>query len=261
MSAMPKALPGGLELRWGEPGDAEELAEFNIRIHSDTPGPPEQWLGEWTRLLCSGRHPTTRASDFTVIREDEGRGRIVSSLCLISQTWAYDGVEFGCGRPELVGTDPDHRKKGLVDLQMEVIHALSAERGELVQAITGIPWLYRKYGYDMGLDLGGGRRFYWQKPGNAKSVTEERFRLRDAAVEDIDILADLYEIAEPKCMVTAVRDEILWQKLIETGGRENPVGPHFSVITNIPGEPVGYLAYLYQGTAVAVREIAVLPGR
>ena len=33
-------------------------------------------------------------------------------------------------------------------------------RGELVQGITGIPYYYRQFGYEMALDLGGGRMCY-----------------------------------------------------------------------------------------------------
>ena len=77
---------------------------------------------------------------------------------LISQTWTYDGIPFGVGRPELVGTQPEYRKRGLVRAQFEVIHAFSAERGEMVQAITGIPFYYRQFGYEMAMGLGGAAR-------------------------------------------------------------------------------------------------------
>ena len=64
---------------------------------------------------------------------------------------------FGCGRIEQVGTDPLYRRRGLIRKQMDVIHALSDSKGELVQAITGIPWYYRQFGYEFALDLYCGR--------------------------------------------------------------------------------------------------------
>ena len=84
-------------------------------------------------------------------------GQIVSALCLIPQTWTYDRIVFGVGRPELVATDPRYRRRGLVRAQMDVVHEWSRERGHLVQAITGIPWYYRQFGYEMALALAGGR--------------------------------------------------------------------------------------------------------
>ena len=38
-------------------------------------------------------------------------------------------------------------------IQFEEVHKWSAERGETVQAITGIPFYYRQFGYEMALDL------------------------------------------------------------------------------------------------------------
>ena len=73
-------------------------------------------------------------------------------MVLISQTWTYDGIAFGVGRPELVGTAPAYRRRGLVRTQFEVLHQRSAERHERLQAITGIPWYYRQFGYEMALN-------------------------------------------------------------------------------------------------------------
>ena len=41
--------------------------------------------------------------------------------------------------------------------QFDVIHAVSAQRGELMQGITGIPWYYRQFGYEMALDFEANR--------------------------------------------------------------------------------------------------------
>ena len=140
---LPRHCGDGLLCRWGRADDLEELAAFNMRIHSDDPQQPETFLQDWTQDLMSGTHPTTGPSDFTVVVDEKAHGRIVSSMNLISQTWAVDDISFGVGRPELVGTDPAYRRRGLVRLQFAAIHAKSAARGELMQIITGIPWYYR----------------------------------------------------------------------------------------------------------------------
>ena len=64
------------------------------------------------------------------------------------------------GAPSWSGTKPEYRNRGLVRAQFEAIHAWSAERGELVQGITGIPYYYRMFGYEMVMPLGGGRAGY-----------------------------------------------------------------------------------------------------
>ena len=120
----------------------------------------QQRVAAWTHDLLTRPHPTLRPDDFTIV-EETATGRIVSSLNLIPQTWSYEGIEFGVGRPELVGTLPEFRNRGLVRLQFEEIHKWSAERGDMVQAITGIPYYYRLFGYEMALDLAG-RRFGYE---------------------------------------------------------------------------------------------------
>ena len=63
---LPKNLGNGLLLRWATPADTEELAEFNVRIHSDNPEKPETWLARWTEDLLRGPHLTTSASDVSI---------------------------------------------------------------------------------------------------------------------------------------------------------------------------------------------------
>ena len=102
-------LGEGLILRRTTPADAEALATFNARLHSDDgPDKPDERVAAWTRDLITRPHPTFSPGDFTIV-EESATGKIVSSLNLISQTWAYAGIEFGVGRPELVGTLPEYR--------------------------------------------------------------------------------------------------------------------------------------------------------
>ena len=172
---LPKPVGDGLLLRWGTPEDAEQIADFNVRIHSDNPEEPDTVLGKWTKLLMRGDHPTTKADDFTVVVDPNDGDKIVSTCCLISQTWLYEDVPLGVGRPELVGTDEAYRRRGLVREQFAALHAKSAARSELAQAITGIPYYYRQFGYEMTVVLGGGRaaRFNVQDPPKKEEAEPE----------------------------------------------------------------------------------------
>jgi GNAT superfamily N-acetyltransferase len=152
---MLKDLGGGLILRRASREDAEAVAAFNARVHHSSGGAfeqrePHRGIAAFTRDLMSGEHPTCDASDFTVI-EDTKTGSVVSSACLIGQRFSYEGVEFDAGLPELVGTHPDYRRRGLIREQFEVLHRWSGERGHLMQAIGGIPYYYRRFGYEMAL--------------------------------------------------------------------------------------------------------------
>ncbi len=144
--------------------DSEQLSAFNARVHMEEGmKQPDQRISQWTNDLIRRPHPTTSAADFTIV-EDINSKQIVSTLVLISQTWSYAGIDFKVGCPELVGTDPAYRERGLVRAQFETIHEWSADRGELMQGITGIPYYYRQFGYEMGLELGGEKRVYTTNP-------------------------------------------------------------------------------------------------
>jgi hypothetical protein len=172
-------LDDGLVLRRSRAEDAEALAEFNARIHSDSgPDTPDERVGAWARDLLARPHPNCRPDEFTIVEEQDS-GRIVSSMNLISQTWSYGGIRFGVGRPELVGTLPEYRNRGLVRRQFELIHQWNAERGDLLQAITGTPYYYRTFGYEMALNLHGGRIGYPTSiprlaPGQAEAIAFAR---------------------------------------------------------------------------------------
>lgn len=257
---LPRDLGDGLTLRWARPEDAEELARFNSVMHAEEPDRPDEVIYDWTLDLMSGRHPTTRAEDFTVVVDERQGGRIVSSICLISQTWAYAGIPFPMDRPELVASDPAYRRRGLVRTQFEVIHARSAERGELVQGITGIPYYYRQFGYAMALDLDPGRRLQWLNlPKLAKDQTEA-YQLRRATADDLPLLARLYEYHRAADLVSRVRTEAEWRYEL-SGPAPKTLTYEFWLVEDQPGQPVGYVEGRPSLTTAEflVRELAVFP--
>ena len=67
-------------------------------VHADDTIPGEA-LAEWTLELFEIPPPGFRAEDDVIVVEDTGSGRIVSSLCLIPQTWSYAGVPTSVGQP------------------------------------------------------------------------------------------------------------------------------------------------------------------
>lgn len=257
---LPRELGDGLLLRWGRPEDAEALAQFNLAMHSANPDEPDMWLYYWVLDLMSGIHPTTGAGDFTLIVDTANKDRIVSSLNLISQTWTFDGIPFGVGRPELVATLPEYRRRGLVRIQMEIVHALSAARGELVTAITGIPWYYRQFGYEMALNLHGSRQLFWTRPRNSEKVDEEPYRLRPAVEADIPLLHDLYRAHLGDSPITRVRDDATWRYEILDAHPESLASVKPRLIETADGRVVGYFRSDIWGTAFVIQEFGVLPG-
>ncbi len=238
-----KDLGAGLILRRATPDDAEALVEINSRMHSDDgPDKPDERVGAWVRDLLTRPHPTFRPDDFTVV-EDTTTGQIVSTLNLISQTWSYEGIPFGVGRPELVCTLPEYRNRGLIRAQFEVVHQWSAERGQLVQAITGIPFYYRQFGYEMAMDLGGRRLGYEAHVPELKDGEGEPYLIRPATEDDLLFLDRLYRQANQRYPLAVVRDPAIWKYELNGQSRENANHNELRVITQSDGEPVGYLIH------------------
>lgn len=223
-------------LRRATVADTEALAAFNAEVHQD------EGAAALTRDLMSGVHPTADAGDFTVV-EDTHTGAIVSSLGLISQTWSYGGIEFGVGRPELVGTHPDYRRRGLMQAQFEVIHEWSSERGQKLQAIAGIPHFYRQFGYEMGLAMGDGRVGYIPHVPEPKEGELESYRVRPATEADLPFIAQMYEQAATRSLVACVHDEALWHYELLGRSEQSANRSELCVIETAEGEPLGFLVH------------------
>ncbi len=238
---LPHDLGGGLVLRRSSAADAEALAEFNKMIHRDSGViEPDEPVAAWTRDLFRPNHPTFHEDDCTIV-EEVATGRIVSSLNLISQTWSYAGIPFGVGRPELVGTAPEHRKRGLIRAQFDVIHAWSAARGELVQAITGIPFYYRQFGYEMAMAWRGGRRGNAAEIARLKEGEVEPYHLRSVGEADLPFILALDAAAAGRSLVYCPRDAALWRYELWGKDARNVNRLDWWIIESAAGDPVGLL--------------------
>ncbi|MDX1613519.1 MAG: GNAT family N-acetyltransferase [Candidatus Promineifilaceae bacterium] len=255
---LPRKLDDGLVMRWATSADTEALADFNLRMHGQSDASqPEKWLKQWTRDLMSGRHPTTGPADVVIVEDESDAGQIVSTTTLINQTWRYGEISFGCGRPELVGTAEEYRRRGLVREQFKVIHALSAAKGQLVQAITGIPWYYRQFGYEMALALGGSRRIELSRIKSLSKDKQERFQLRRATVDDLAAVAELYQRHCQDSLVSCQRGEAVWRYELSAPDERHVNQPDRHLVETKDGEVVGYVAYSFQPKPGWISELAV----
>jgi hypothetical protein len=102
-------LGDGLVMRKATPGDRERVADFhaNTLVGLDEVAPLERLRG-FVLDLMSEEHPFSRPGDFILV-EDTTTAKIVSSMCLISQTWTYEGIAFRFGQPDIISTDPAYQ--------------------------------------------------------------------------------------------------------------------------------------------------------
>lgn len=252
-------LGDGLVLRSARPDDRDQLVEMNGRLHADDV-PVDESIREWTHDLFDLDHPSFRLEEMTVV-EDTASRRIVSTVCTIPQTWTYEGVPLRVGRPELVATEADHRRRGLVRDQFELLHRRGDQRGELIQFITGIPWYYRQFGYEFAIDLVPTPRL---APRTKPAPVDDRWSLRPATEADVDLLVRIGEHSGSGIQLRAVRDAAMWR--VELARRPGN-GVRVDVIEEQrpdgTRDPVGYVVVqnrLWDGH-LAVRAFELLPGR
>lgn len=259
---LPIDLGDGLILRRSSARDAEALADFNARVHSDEgPDKPNERAWAWSHDLMTKPHPTFKTGDFTIVEQASTR-QIVSTMNLIPQTWSYAGIPFKVGRPELVGTLPEFRNRGLVRRQFEVIYQWSAQEGHLVQAITGIPYYYRLFGYEMAMNLHGGRAGFPTHIPRLKEGESEAFSFRPAVEADIPFLSALYQAGCQRSLVACLRDAATWVDEVSGKSEKNIMRQEIRIVETSSGERAGFITHppFTWGDAMAVTGFEIAPG-
>jgi hypothetical protein len=240
---LPIDLGDGLILRRSRVQDAEALADFNARVQSDEgPDKPDERVGVWAHDLLSKPHPTFKPGDFTIV-EEVSSGKIVSTMNLIPQTWTYAGIPFKVGRPELVGTLIEYRNRGLVQRQFDLIHQWSAQNGDKLQAITGIPYYYRIFGYEMALNLSGGRVGFPTHIPRLNEGDQEPFKFRPATDTDISFLSELYIKGCQRSLVACLRNDVMWKDELFGKSEKNVQRLEHRIIETATGDRVGFISH------------------
>ncbi|MGH7391199.1 MAG: GNAT family N-acetyltransferase [Candidatus Rokuibacteriota bacterium] len=259
---MPLDLPGGLRLRRLGAADAEALAAFNADVlRRQDELEPDERTAAWTRDLMSGRHPTFRPSEGTVV-EDVRTGAIVSSALLLRQRWAYESVPITVGQPELIGTHRGYRGRGLVRRQLDVLHRWSAERGDDATVISGIPGFYRQFGYELALELGAGRLYFPATMPGLDPAAAAAFRLRPAAEADLTFIAETARHGHGRYLVTLSATATDWRWWLSGQSAAHPHRSVFVVIETLDGRRLGFLGHRSRlwGSGLPVVTYELAPG-
>lgn len=138
-------------IRAGRASDASDLAGLQalVQMQAVTGGEPHPGVAAWVRDLLDG-HPSAGPDDF-LVAEDTVTGRAAASLVGLRQDWSLAGLRLPVVQIELVGTALEHRGNGLTERLLSALHQRHATDGEPLQMIEGIPYFYRRFGYDYAL--------------------------------------------------------------------------------------------------------------
>lgn len=253
----------------------ERIVELNTAVHG-------QGVGEICRLL-DGSYPGMGREDWYAV-SDPDSGRALSTLCRIPTVWAYRGcgreVDLPAAELSIVATAEDSRGLGLSSLLVRHYEKESVARGFTLSTIEGIPYYYRKFGYEFAaplcvqlrLDPGlkprpGNEHDSW-RPGAALSPSAAlspasfpEVCFRSAGPADAAILSRLYDASMAGFSMCGKRDQDAWAYLLGPGSKSAELGQR-RLIASIDGKDAGYIGLGADGfgPGYAIIEAAIEPG-
>ena len=145
---------------------------------------------------------------------EEGSGRIVSSLCLIPEHLRIGEVSFTAGQIEYVATAREHERRGLVRSLMDVAHRWSRADGHLAEVIAGIPFFYRRFGYEYAVPF---PRVWLLDPPDAMP---SGLSVRPAVVGDAEAISGLQREALEGVPLACVGGDLGWWRRRLSSGVE-----------------------------------------
>lgn len=209
-------LGHGLIIRWSTAADIEKLGLLLSTVHRDSADEPLNIVSQdLPRTLMSGNFPFMDTGDFAVVEDTSRPERpIVACTCLWRHPWRYADLPLTVGRPEYVATDPAYRNRGLVRRLFDLVHARSAAEGHLLQAITGITYFYRQFGYEYVLDLEGSRTVYFAQIPAKTGDEPEPYQLRPATLADMPMLQEFYNQQRDHSLIWHEPSAAYWRWII-----------------------------------------------
>lgn len=232
-----KDLGDGMVLRSvADRNDVDRVAAFQETVHGEG-------VADMTRHLILD-HPYTRLEHWLYV-EDQSNEKVVSAICLIPWRLQYQGIELTAGEMGIVATDPDYRRRGLVRVQVARHQQLLCEGGFDLSHIQGIPYFYRQFGYDYAIPLEGG----WRVDLHTVPASQEgvpTYALRQASLDDLSTLVELYDRAAQDLEIHVQRDEAEWCYLLGPSMQTEMIADTY-LVTDIVNRVVAYLRVPHDG--------------
>ncbi|GER86845.1 hypothetical protein KDW_10070 [Dictyobacter vulcani] len=245
-SSYRRELGNGLVLRWSTEADIGRIAALHSIVHRNhADDPPNPNAIKVINRMMNNDYPLMGPNDFAIIEDTSRDGNpVVACTCMWKQTWTYEGIPFSIGRPEMVATDPAYRNRGLIRSLFEMFHARSEAEGDLVQAITGIAYFYRQFGYEYALELIDQRTTPVALIPKIPEGVAESFTLRPATRDDIPELEALYKRRADSGIVTERVSYKQWLYEVETWKDHPELGHalHVQIIIDATAQMIGFLA-------------------
>ncbi|MHA1107342.1 MAG: GNAT family N-acetyltransferase [Promethearchaeota archaeon] len=124
--------------------EIEKIVKLNLNVHGD-------FLKDIVPRIFQD-HPRKKDTLCFYV-EEKYTGQAVSSLVLEPLEWCFDNVIVPSCEMDFVATLPQYRGKNFIGLMNELYEQVMKERGFLLTVLRGIPYYYRRFGYEFVFNL------------------------------------------------------------------------------------------------------------
>lgn len=143
---MYEELDDGLIIRTASESDVQAIKDHVLAVHGKEVVPMIDRLFDY--------HPNFPPTDNFLV-EDPKTGKVVAYYNLLLYTGVMGGYRIPVGAMEIVGTLEEYRNRGLIRKLNKVFEQRVEEYKLPLVIIGGIPYYYRKLGYEYAIRMGG----------------------------------------------------------------------------------------------------------
>ena len=186
--------PDGIVLRGAREDDLDQILELTAAR-----GGPEDLPEARAAFIHDEGH-----TQFYVAYDGD---RLASVLTLWQEHIRLGSTRLPAGQMDFVATATDYEHRGLVRDLVAIAHDVSAERGDVLQFLVGIPYFYRQFGYRYVLPMPG---HYTVRP-DARIDAPAGITVRPATRADLDTLKSLQDRAQGGAGVAMGHSETTWE--------------------------------------------------
>ena len=160
--------------------ELQQILELNVNVHGES-------VRDYINHILLN-HPRKEDVLFLYIK-DSNSNKIVSSISLMPLEWRFGSINIPVCEMGFVGTLEKYRGKELIVELNKLYELIMAERGYIISVIRGIPYYYRKLGYEFAIPLDH-RMFLSLSKIPLDNL--EFLKIRKADLEDFDFIVNNY---------------------------------------------------------------------
>jgi predicted N-acetyltransferase YhbS len=184
----------GIVLRGAREEDLEQILEL-----TEARGGPED--------LPEARAAFTHAEGYRQFYGAFDGDRLVSTLSLWQEDIRLGATPLPAGQLDFVATATDYEHRGLARDLVAIAHQVSAERGDILQILVGIPYFYRQFDYRYVIPMPD---HYTVRP-DARIDVPDDITVRDATRADLGALEALQDRAQAGAGVAMGHSDAAWE--------------------------------------------------